>query len=53
MRIRELAEYCESINIECDECEHRNLCEQSLPHMLEDIAPCGLVELVECNKELN
>ena len=27
MKIRELAEYCSSIEIDCDKCEHKELCD--------------------------
>lgn len=36
MTIREFAEYCKSINIDCDKCEKKELCQHMLC-LLEDI----------------
>ena len=52
MKIKELAEYCKSIDIDCENCKYHELCNQKLPWRLEDISPYGLVELVESNEEL-
>ena len=49
MKIRELAEYCSSIEIDCDKCEHKELCD-GLQYKLEDISPLGLIDLVDENK---
>ena len=52
MKIRELAEYCNSIEIDCDKCEHKELCD-GLQYKLEDISPLGLIDLVDENMELD
>ena len=51
-KIRELAEYCCSIEIDCDKCEHKELCD-GLQYKLEDISPLGLIDLVDENTELD
>ena len=52
MRIRELAEYCSSIEIDCDKCENKELCD-GLQYKLEDISPLGLIDFVDKNTELD
>ena len=42
MKIRELADYCKSININCDECIH----------MLEDISTLGIVDMIDENEDV-
>ena len=50
MTIKELAHYCKSINIDCDRCEHKSECQKMSAH-LEDISPCGVVQMVEENRD--
>lgn len=52
MRIRELAEYCSSIEIDCDKCENKELCD-GLQYKLEDISPLGLIDFIDKNTELD
>ena len=52
MKIRELAEYCNSIVIDCDKCEHKAQCEE-MGNILQDISPLGLVAFVDGNTELD
>jgi len=52
MKITELADYCKSIGIDCEECEHEDECKQ-LINKLEDISPFGLITLIEIDDELN
>ena len=52
MKIRELAKYCESIDIDCDKCEHKKEC-QKLAYELDEISAIGVVELIDSNKELS
>lgn len=52
MKIRELAEYCNSIEIDCGKCEHKELCD-GLQYKLEDISPLGLIDFVDENTELD
>ena len=52
MKIRELAKYCESINIDCDVCENKKECDD-FQYKLEDISPCGLVEMIDEDKSIN
>lgn len=51
MKIRELAEYCKSIDIDCDKCEYQAQCQQ-LAYKLEEISAFGVVELIDDNEEL-
>lgn len=44
MCLRELGEYCDSINIDCDICEHKEKCNK-FTEIIEDISPCGLLNL--------
>ena len=48
MRIKELAEKCKEVNIDCDVCTCKEEC-NLLQHNLEDMSPFGLVEMVEEN----
>ena len=50
MKIRELATYCKSIDIDCDKCEHKASCE-NLQNFLEDQSPYGLVRFVDDNSD--
>ena len=50
MKIRELATYCKSIDIDCDRCEHKDACKQ-MQSFLEDQSPYGLVKFVDENKD--
>lgn len=52
MNIIELAEYCKSIEINCDVCEHNEEC-VTFQERLEDISPYGLIDLLEKNDKLN
>lgn len=52
MRIRELAEYCNSIEIDCDKCENKAQCEE-MGNILQDISPFGVVDFVDKNTELD
>lgn len=52
IRIKELAEYCNSINIDCSVCEKKGAC-MKFEARIEDISPMGLVELVNSNEEIN
>lgn len=51
MKFSELANYCESIDINCDVCEHQKECKHMLTH-LEDLSPKGVREMVEKDMEL-
>ena len=46
MSIRELAMKCEDLEINCDFCPYEELCD-NLQEQLEDISPCGLVEMID------
>lgn len=50
MTIKELAEYCRTIDIDCDKCEHKSEC-QKMSAYLEDISPYGVVQMVEENRD--
>ncbi len=52
MKIRELAEYCNSIVIDCDKCENKAQCEE-MGNILQNISPIGLVAFVDGNIELD
>lgn len=51
MKIKELAKYCKSIEINCDICDHTSECER-FTEKLEDISPYGAIELIEDNEDL-
>ena len=51
MKLKDLANYCRSIEIDCDKCEHKDLCKH-LQYLLEDISPCGVVRMVEENDDI-
>lgn len=51
MKIRDLAKYCDSININCDICEHKRECE-SMQAFLEDLSPYGVVKLVVKDEDI-
>lgn len=44
MNVKELGEYCNSININCDVCEHKKECEK-FTNVIEEISPCGFINL--------
>ena len=50
MKIKDLANYCKSIDIDCRICEHKENCREMLRH-LEDQSPYGVVKMVETNME--
>ena len=47
--LSELADYCKSIDIDCDVCTKQAECKKMLA-ALEDISPYGLIKLVNSNK---
>lgn len=51
MKLKDLANYCRSIEIDCDKCEYTNVC-RNLQDDLEDISPSGLVKMVEENYDI-
>lgn len=51
MKLVQLANYCETIEINCDICEHKKECE-IFTYKLEEISPFGLIDLVNKNPEL-
>lgn len=51
MKVRELAEYCKSILINCNNCKHKTECEK-LEDKLEDMSPYGVVDIVDRDEEL-
>lgn len=52
MKITELGAYCKSIKIDCDVCEHEEECKY-LTEKMEDLSPCGLIDLLTDNEDLN
>lgn len=51
MKIRELAEYCDSICSDCDKCEHRVDCDSFKAHF-DEITPKGAVFFIDKNSTL-
>lgn len=51
IRIKELAKYCDSIDIDCSVCKKKDAC-MSFEERIEDISPIGIVELVNSNSEI-
>lgn len=47
--LSKLAEYCKSIEINCDICEHQKECKK-MSSSLEDISPHGLIKKVKEDK---
>ena len=52
MKIRELAKYCESIDIDCDVCANKKECDD-FQYRLEDMSPFGVVGMIDNNIDLN
>lgn len=52
MKIRDLAEYCKSICIDCENCAHTAECD-NLQNELEDASPYSLVDMVDRNVEIS
>ena len=50
--LQELAEYCKSIDIDCDKCEHKKECED-FQDRIEEISPFGMVEMVDNDVDVN
>ncbi len=51
MKVRELAEYCKSILINCNNCKHKTECEK-LEDEMENMSPYGVVDIVNRDEEL-
>jgi hypothetical protein len=51
MKIRELADYCIKIKIDCDKCENEGYC-NTMQYRINQISPYGLVEIVDSNIDL-
>jgi len=51
MKLLELCEYCKSINIDCDICEHTEECD-NLSNGLESESPYSLRKMFDDNIEL-
>ena len=51
MKVRELAEYCKSILINCNNCKHKTECKK-LEDKLENMSPYGVVDIVDRDDEL-
>ena len=47
MTIRELGKKCEEIDINCDICEYKEICDTKVQYILEDISPCGLLTILD------
>ena len=50
MKFSELSKYCESIEIDCDQCEHTAECRKMTEHV-EDLSPAGVKKRVEEDTE--
>lgn len=51
MKIRDLAEYCKSICIDCENCTHATECD-NLQNELEDASPFSVVDMVDRDVDL-
>lgn len=51
MKIRELADYCKSININCDECMHKKECD-NWEDNIAYASPVMIVDMVDKNKDV-
>ena len=52
MRIRELAMRCKDRENDCDFCPYEKICDK-LSEQLEDISPCGLVEILDEDRNID
>ena len=52
MKIRELAMKCEDRDIDCNFCPYEEICNK-LQEQLEDISPCGLIEMIDEDKSIS
>lgn len=52
MKIRDLAEYCKAICIDCDNCVHTAEC-NNLQNELEDISPYSLIDILDRNVDIS
>lgn len=52
MKIRDLAEYCKAICIDCKNCTHTAEC-NNLQNELKYISPYNLVDMVDRNVEIS
>lgn len=51
MKIRELADYCKSININCDEYIHKKKCD-NWEEVIAYASPVMIVDMVDKNKDV-
>lgn len=51
MKVKDLAEYCKSVNINCDICDFKEAC-RNMSIFLEGLSPIGVIEFVEQNSEV-
>lgn len=50
LKFSELAQYCESINVDCDYCQEKETCKRMVCYV-EDQSPYGIVKMVKEDKE--
>lgn len=48
MTVKELAEKCKEREINCDDCFYKSECKK-MNDILEDISPCGLLDILNKN----
>ncbi len=50
LKFSELAKYCESINVDCDNCKNKEHCKRMVGYV-EDQSPYGVLKMVKEDKE--
>ena len=50
LKFSELAKYCESINVDCDNCKNKEHCKRMVSYV-EDQSPYGVLKTVKEDKE--
>lgn len=51
MKIRELADYCKSIELNCDECIYKEKCD-NWGDVISNASPIMIVDMVDKNKDV-
>ena len=51
MKVSELCDYCESIEVDCDVCKHKSECD-NFQHLIEYDSPCGIRNTFEKDYEI-
>lgn len=47
MTLKELGEFCQKREVDCDGCEYKHYCFDILPEVLENVSPYGLLTILD------